>query len=99
MFIWAKALVSLKTLNMMLHQRHFYWLFSRLSMRPSYQMDVIELKTSLLPICDGLQLKRWRYFEIDLTGGSAIKYYCVVNDEQKLLGIKIGGEYLSVTNK
>ena len=48
---------------------------------------------------DGLQLKKWWYFEGELPGGFDMTYYCMINYEQKLLGIKIGGGDLSVTNK
>ena len=42
---WERYLVALIPWKMMLHQRHFHWLFSILSMRPSFQIRVIELST------------------------------------------------------
>ena len=67
-------------------------------MRSFYQMDEIELRTYLFPIQYGLQLERWWYFEGELLVGSDMKYYFLVNGEQKYRENEIGGEDLSETN-
>ena len=68
----ARDSVALIPWNLTSHQRHFHWLYSRLSMWYSYQMDDIELRTAILPEFYGLQLKRRWYFEGELPDGSAM---------------------------
>ena len=96
---WARDLVSLIPWNLALHQRHFHWLFSSLSMQSYYHMDETEMRTSILPTYDGFWLKRWWYFEGELPGGSTMSKYCLINDEQNYWEIKFGEGYLSITNK
>ena len=62
---WDRYLVALIPWNLILHQRHFHWLFSKLSICLSSQIDEIELITLIIPKYDGFQLKRWWYFEVE----------------------------------
>ena len=86
---WARDYVALIPWNMTLHQIHFRWLFSSLSMRSSSQMNGIELMTLIFPKYDGFRLNRWWYFYSDLPGGSAMSKYCLINDEKNHWGIKM----------
>ena len=95
---WTRYLVALIPWNMMLHQRHFHRLFSSLSVRSYSQMDEIELRTSIFPVCDGLWLKRVWYFECELPDRSATSKHFLINDEQHYWDIKFVEGYLSITN-
>ena len=96
---WSRYLVSLIPWNLTLYQRHFHWLFSSFSMWSSFQMDDIELRTSILPVCDLLRLKSWWYFEGELKNGSAMSKNYLINYEQNYWEIKFGEGDLSITNE
>ena len=86
----TRYLVALIPWSMTFHQRHFHWLFSSLSMRPSSQMDKIELIISIYNIFNGSQLNTRWFFEGELPGGSTMSKHCLINNDQNYWGIKIG---------
>ena len=96
---WARAFVALIPLNLMLHQRHFHWLFSSLYMWSSSQIDDIELITSILPDWDGFILKSRWYLKGELPDGSAISKNNLINDDEYYWEVKFSEGDLSITNK